>query len=139
MLPDVEIEQHFRLHAGFRQGVGQLLDANGVIFDMLGGAVDSRADTKDITAKYQAKFGPGGYFSVAGYNDVHLYALCINKGADPTGGTRLHGRAPLTRPSDAASIAPDVSAASTAASRSVDRAPSTTRPATAATISIFAI
>jgi len=58
--------------------------ATGVIFDMLGGAVDSRPDTKDITAKYEAKFGPGGYFSVAGYNDLQLYALCINKGTDPT-------------------------------------------------------
>lgn len=58
--------------------------ATGVIFDMLGGAVDSRPDTKEITAKYNAKFGPGGYFSVAGYNDIMLYALCINKGNDPT-------------------------------------------------------
>ena len=33
--------------------------ATGVIFDMLGGAVDSRPDTKEITAKYTAKFGPG--------------------------------------------------------------------------------
>jgi branched-chain amino acid transport system substrate-binding protein len=57
--------------------------ATGVIFDMLGGAVDSRPDTKEIAAKYTAKFGPGGYFSVAGYNDVMLYALCINKGNDP--------------------------------------------------------
>ena len=57
--------------------------ATGVIFNMLGGAIDSRPDTKDITAKYTAKFGPGGYFSVAGYNDVHLYALCIAKGTDP--------------------------------------------------------
>jgi branched-chain amino acid transport system substrate-binding protein len=57
--------------------------ATGVIFDMLGGAVDSRPDTKEITAKYTAKFGPGGYFSVAGYNDMILYALCINKGNDP--------------------------------------------------------
>jgi branched-chain amino acid transport system substrate-binding protein len=58
--------------------------ANGVIFDMLGGAVDSRPDAKDITARYNAKFGPGGYFAVAGYNDMILYALCINKGNDPT-------------------------------------------------------
>jgi branched-chain amino acid transport system substrate-binding protein len=58
--------------------------ATGVIFDMLGGAIDSRADTKDISARYAAKFGPGGYFSVAGYNDVMLYALCLNKGNDPT-------------------------------------------------------
>ena len=58
--------------------------ATGVIFDMLGGAVESRQDTKDIVAKYEKKFGPGGYFAVAGYNDVHLYALCIHKGVDPT-------------------------------------------------------
>jgi len=58
--------------------------ATGVIFNMLGGAIDSREDTKEITKKYKEKFGPGGYFSVAGYNDVHLYALCINKGNDPT-------------------------------------------------------
>jgi branched-chain amino acid transport system substrate-binding protein len=57
--------------------------ATGVIFDMLGGAVDSRPDTKQITAAFDAKFGPGGYFSVAGYNDVILYSLCINKGNDP--------------------------------------------------------
>lgn len=58
--------------------------ATGVIFNMLGGAIDSRTDTKDITAKYEKKFGPGGYFSVAGYNDIHLYALCIKKAGDPT-------------------------------------------------------
>jgi branched-chain amino acid transport system substrate-binding protein len=57
--------------------------ATGVIFDMLGGAVDSRPDTKQITAEFDAKFGAGGYFAVAGYNDVLLYALCINKGNDP--------------------------------------------------------
>ena len=57
--------------------------ATGVIFDMLGGAVDTRPDTKQITAEFDARFGPGGYFAVAGYNDVMLYALCINKGNDP--------------------------------------------------------
>jgi branched-chain amino acid transport system substrate-binding protein len=57
--------------------------ATGVIFDMLGGAIDSRPDTKAITAEFNAKNGAGGYFAVAGYNDVMLYALCINKGADP--------------------------------------------------------
>ncbi len=57
--------------------------AKGVIFNMLGGAIDSRADTKEITDKYQAKYGPGGYFMVAGYNAVHLYAECIHKGIDP--------------------------------------------------------
>jgi branched-chain amino acid transport system substrate-binding protein len=58
--------------------------ATGVIYNMLGGAIDSRPDTKEIVAKYEKKYGPGGYFSVAGYSDVMLYALCINKGNDPT-------------------------------------------------------
>jgi branched-chain amino acid transport system substrate-binding protein len=58
--------------------------ATGVIYNMLGGAIDSRPDTKAIVAAYDKRYGPGGYFSVAGYSDVMLYALCINKGNDPT-------------------------------------------------------
>ena len=58
--------------------------AHGVLFNMLGGAIDSREDTKAISKKYTEKYGPGGYFSVAAYNDVQLYALCINKGTDPS-------------------------------------------------------
>ncbi|MBZ9935608.1 ABC transporter substrate-binding protein [Mesorhizobium sp. BR1-1-16] len=57
--------------------------ANGVIFNMLGGAIDSRADTKDISKRFAEKFGAGGYFSVAGYTNMMVYALCINKGVDP--------------------------------------------------------
>ena len=58
--------------------------SNGVLFNMLGGGIDSREDTQEIIAKYVKRFGPGGYFSVAAYNDVLLYALCIKKGNDPT-------------------------------------------------------
>lgn len=58
--------------------------AVGVIYDMLGGAIDSREDTKTISAKFAEKYGAGGYFSVAGYNAAQLYALCINQGNDPT-------------------------------------------------------
>lgn len=58
--------------------------AVGVIYNMLGGAIDSREDTKAISAKFTAKYGPGGYFSVAGYNAAQLYALCINQGNDPS-------------------------------------------------------
>ncbi len=43
--------------------------ATGVIFNMLGGAIDSRDDTKDISKRFAEKFGPGGYFSVAGYSE----------------------------------------------------------------------
>jgi branched-chain amino acid transport system substrate-binding protein len=58
--------------------------ADTVLFNMLGGAIDSRADTKEIAAKYEKKYGPGGYFSVVAYVDTLLYALCIHKGVDPT-------------------------------------------------------
>jgi branched-chain amino acid transport system substrate-binding protein len=57
--------------------------AVGVMYSMLGGAIDSREDTKTISAKFAAKYGPGGYFSVAGYNAAQLYALCLNQGNDP--------------------------------------------------------
>ncbi|SDB25007.1 ABC transporter substrate-binding protein [Bauldia litoralis] len=57
--------------------------AVGVMYNMLGGAIDSRDDTKAISAKFAEKYGPGGYFSVAGYNAAQLYALCINQGNDP--------------------------------------------------------
>lgn len=57
--------------------------AVGVMYSMLGGAIDSREDTQEISAKFEERFGPGGYFSVAGYNAIHLYALCISLGNDP--------------------------------------------------------
>jgi branched-chain amino acid transport system substrate-binding protein len=57
--------------------------AVGVMYSMLGGAIDSREDTKAISAKFAEEYGAGGYFSVAGYNAAQLYALCINQGNDP--------------------------------------------------------
>lgn len=58
--------------------------AGGVMYSMLGGAIDTRADTKRISAEFSKRHGPGGYFSVAGYNAAQLYALCLNQGNDPT-------------------------------------------------------
>ena len=58
--------------------------AVGVMYSMLGGAIDSREDTQRISAKFAELHGPGGYFSVAGYNAVHLYAYCINQGNAPS-------------------------------------------------------
>lgn len=57
--------------------------AVGIMYSMLGGAIDSREDTQEIAAKFAARYGAGGYFSVAGYNAIHLYALCLNDGIDP--------------------------------------------------------
>ncbi|HZQ04202.1 MAG TPA: ABC transporter substrate-binding protein [Gaiellaceae bacterium] len=64
-------------------------NANGVIYNLLGGAIPTRADTKAITAKYQKKYGPGGYFMVAAYNEVYLYAYCVHKVGDPTDRTAI--------------------------------------------------
>lgn len=58
--------------------------AVGVMYSMLGGAIDTRSDTQEISAKFAERFGPGGYFSVAGYNAVQIYALCLNEGIAPT-------------------------------------------------------
>lgn len=64
-------------------------NANGVLYNLLGGAIDTRADTKAIRAKYQKKFGFGGYFAVAAYNQVFLYAYCVKKVGDPTDRTAI--------------------------------------------------
>lgn len=64
-------------------------NADGVIYNLLGGAIDTRADTKAIRAKYQKKYGYGGYFAVAAYNEVYLYAYCVNKVGDPTDRTAI--------------------------------------------------
>lgn len=64
-------------------------NANGVLYNLLGGAIDTRADTKAIRAKYQKKYGFGGYFAVAAYNQVFLYAHCVKKVGDPTDRTAI--------------------------------------------------
>jgi branched-chain amino acid transport system substrate-binding protein len=64
-------------------------NANGVIYNLLGGSIDTRADTKAIRAKYQKKYGVGGYFAVAAYNEVYLYAYCVKKVGDPTNRTAI--------------------------------------------------
>jgi len=58
--------------------------STGVLYNLVGASIGSRPDTKEISAKYEKRFGVGGYFSVAGYNDLFLYALCIQKGVDPS-------------------------------------------------------
>ena len=57
---------------------------NGVLYNMLGGAIPTLESTKEITAEYTDKFGVPGYFAVVAYNQVMLYAHCVNKVGDPT-------------------------------------------------------
>jgi len=59
-------------------------NGNGVLYNLLGGAIPTRASTKQITAEYQAKFGKPGYFAVVAYNQAMLYATCLHQVGDPT-------------------------------------------------------
>jgi branched-chain amino acid transport system substrate-binding protein len=60
-------------------------NSTGVIYNLLGGAIDTLPETKDIRAKFKSKYGnEGGYFAVAAYNEVQLYAECVKQVGDPT-------------------------------------------------------
>jgi branched-chain amino acid transport system substrate-binding protein len=59
-------------------------NANGVIYNLIGGADPAGADTKAISAGFAAKYGrTGGYYSVIAYNEVMLYAYCVKQVGDP--------------------------------------------------------
>jgi branched-chain amino acid transport system substrate-binding protein len=60
-------------------------NSNGVIYNMLGGAIDSLPEAQQIKTEYEERYGrPGGYFSVVAYNEVQLYAECLNQVGDAT-------------------------------------------------------
>ena len=60
-------------------------NSTGVIYNMLGGSIDSLPETQEIKAQYEEKFGrAGGYFSVVAYNQVQLYAACLEEVGDAT-------------------------------------------------------
>lgn len=60
-------------------------NSTGVIYNMLGGAIDSLPETQEIKAKYEEAYGrEGGYFSVVAYNQVQLYATCLEEVGDAT-------------------------------------------------------
>jgi len=60
-------------------------NSTGVIYNLLGGAIDTLPETKDIRAKFKAKYGnEGGYFAVAAYNEVQIYAECVKQLGDTT-------------------------------------------------------
>ena len=58
--------------------------ANGVLYNMLGGAIPTLPSTKAITAEFTAQFGTPGYFAVVAYNQLMLYAHCVKQVGDPT-------------------------------------------------------
>ena len=58
-------------------------NSTGVIYNLLGGAIDSLPETEEIRDKYEERYGHrGGYFAVAAYNEVQLYATCLEQVGD---------------------------------------------------------
>jgi branched-chain amino acid transport system substrate-binding protein len=64
-------------------------NANGIIYNLLGGAIPTLASAQQIESEYQKKYGNGGYFSVIAYNEVMLYAYCVKQVGDPTDRTAI--------------------------------------------------
>ena len=58
-------------------------NSTGVIYNMLGGAIDSKKEVKTIRKRYEEEYGhPGGYFTVVAYDQVMIYAKCLEKVGD---------------------------------------------------------
>jgi branched-chain amino acid transport system substrate-binding protein len=60
-------------------------NSTGVLYNLLGGAIDSLPETQEIRQKFEEKYGyNGGYFAVVAYNQVELYAECLEQVGDAT-------------------------------------------------------
>jgi branched-chain amino acid transport system substrate-binding protein len=60
-------------------------NSTGLIYNNLGAPVDTLQEVKDFRARWKQKFGNvGGYYAVAGYEEVQIYAACLQKVGDPT-------------------------------------------------------
>ena len=58
-------------------------NSTGVIYNMLGGAIDSLPETQEIRDKYEERYGHrGGYYAVVAYNQVQIYATCLEQVGD---------------------------------------------------------
>jgi branched-chain amino acid transport system substrate-binding protein len=60
-------------------------NSTGLIYNNLGAAIDTLPEVKDFRKRYSEKYGnPGGYFAVVAYDEVLIYATCLEKVGDPT-------------------------------------------------------
>lgn len=60
-------------------------NSTGVIYNNLGAGIDTLESTQKIREKFEEEYGrPGGYFSVVAYNQVELYAHCLEEVGDPS-------------------------------------------------------
>jgi branched-chain amino acid transport system substrate-binding protein len=58
-------------------------NSTGVIYNLLGAAIETLPETQRIRDAFEERYGHrGGYFAVAAYNEVQLYATCLEQVGD---------------------------------------------------------
>ena len=60
-------------------------NSTGLIYNNLGAAIDSKPEVNEIRDRYEEIHGHrGGYFTVIAYDQVMIYATCVEEVGDPT-------------------------------------------------------
>jgi branched-chain amino acid transport system substrate-binding protein len=60
-------------------------NSTGVIYNNLGAAIDTLPEVKEFRDRYEELYGHrGGYFAVVAYDEVLIYANCLEEVGDPT-------------------------------------------------------
>ena len=60
-------------------------NSTGLIYNNLGAAIDSKPEVIEIRDRYEEMYGHrGGYFTVIAYDQVMIYATCLEEVGDPT-------------------------------------------------------
>lgn len=60
-------------------------NSTGLIYNNLGAAIDSKAEVIEIRDRYEEMYGHrGGYFTVIAYDQVMIYATCLEAVGDPS-------------------------------------------------------
>ena len=59
-------------------------NSTGLIYNNLGAAIDSKEEVIEIRDRYEEMYGHrGGYFTVIAYDQVMIYATCLEEVGDP--------------------------------------------------------
>jgi branched-chain amino acid transport system substrate-binding protein len=60
-------------------------NSNGIIYNMLGGAVETKPEVIAVRDRFEEEYGHrGGYYAVVAYDEVLIYARCLEEVGDPT-------------------------------------------------------
>jgi branched-chain amino acid transport system substrate-binding protein len=59
-------------------------NSNGVIYNMLGGAVETKPEVIAVRDRFEEEYGHrGGYYAVVAYDEVLIYTRCLEEVGDP--------------------------------------------------------